>query len=160
MCPFPWPPVRIPSNAAACVDMHRERQPSGFFSPLNHASDAHAAEGLTTLIDEYVRPFLHLALLLPSEELETVDLIPLQVMDAISTALEPADDDGALPQVDVIPAQIASLRDPPTMAIDNQPDQPIPVTVPVAPEGGQQLLYLGLGQVLPDPVDIVPPPSF
>jgi hypothetical protein len=158
VCPFPWPPVRIPSNAAACVDMHRERQPSGFFSPLNHASDAHAAEGLATLIDKDVGPLF--SLLLPLQQLETVDLIPLQVMDAISAALEPADDDGALPQVDVIPAQIASLRDPQTMAIDNQPDQPIPVTVPVAPEGGQQLLYLGLGQVLPDPVDIVPPPSF
>ena len=39
---------------------------------------------------------------------------------AISAALEPAHDNGALPQVDVIPAQIASLRDPQTMAVDNQ----------------------------------------
>jgi hypothetical protein len=36
-----------------------------------------------------------------------------------------SDDDGALPQVDVIPAKIASLRDPQTMAVDNQSDQPI-----------------------------------
>jgi hypothetical protein len=77
-------------------------------------------------------------------------------MNAISAALEPAHDNGALPQVDVIPAQIASLRDPQTMAVDDQPDQPIPVTVPVALEGGQQLVHLGLGQVLPDPVGIVP----
>jgi len=47
--------------------------------------------------------------LLPSQELETVHLIPLQVMNAIGAALEPADDDGALRQVDVIPAQIAGL---------------------------------------------------
>ena len=38
------------------------------------------------------------------------------------------------------------------MAVDDQPDQPIPVTVPVALEGGQQLVHFGLGQVLPDPV--------
>jgi hypothetical protein len=44
------------------------------------------------------------------------------------------------------------------MAVDDQPDQPIPVTVPVALEGSQQLLHLGLGQVLSDPVGIVPPP--
>jgi hypothetical protein len=47
-----------------------------------------------------------------------------------------------------IPAQIASLRDPQTMAIDDQPDQPIPVTVPVALEGSQQLVHFGLGQML------------
>jgi hypothetical protein len=58
--------------------------------------------------------------LLPLQQLETVHLIPLQVMNAISAALEPAHDNGALPQVDVIPAQIASLRDPQTMAVDNQ----------------------------------------
>ena len=91
------------------VDMHRKRQPSGLASPLNHASDAHPAEGLATLIDEHVGPFPPFSLLLPLQELETVHLIPLQVMDAISAALEPADDEGALPQVDVIPAKIASL---------------------------------------------------
>ena len=107
------------------------------FCPLNHASDAHAAERLATLIDEYVRPFPPFTLVLPLEELETIDLIPLQVMDAISAALKPADDDGALPQVDVIPAQIASLRDPQTVAVDDQPDQSIPVTVPVDLEGSQ-----------------------
>ena len=89
--------------------MHRKRQPSSLASPFNHASNAHPAEGLATLIDEEVCPLNPVSLLLPSQELETVDLIPLQVMDAISAALEPAHDDGALPQVDVIPAQIASL---------------------------------------------------
>jgi hypothetical protein len=34
-----------------------------------------------------------------------------------------------------------------------------PVTVSVALEGSQQLVHLGLGQVLPDPVGIVPPAS-
>src|SRR5262249_62038093 len=50
------------------------------------------------------------SLLLPPQELEPVHLIPLQVMDAIGAALEPADNNGALRQVDVIPAQITSLR--------------------------------------------------
>jgi hypothetical protein len=62
------------------VDMHQERHPSGFSSPLNHASDAHPAERLATLIDEDVGALDPISLLLPSEELETVDLIPLEVM--------------------------------------------------------------------------------
>ena len=43
--------------------------------------------------------------------------------------------------------------------IPSRTDQPIPVTVPVALEGGQQLVHFGLGQVLPDSVGIVTPPS-
>src|SRR6516225_488799 len=80
-------------------------------------------------------------------------------MDTMRAALEPAHDDGALRQVDVIPAQITSLRDPQAMAVDDQPDQPIPVTVSIAFEGGQQLVHFGLGQMLPDPVGMVPLPS-
>jgi hypothetical protein len=125
VCPFPWPPVRIPSNAAAC-DMNRERQPSSLASPLHHASDTHSAERLAALIDEDVGRLNPVRLLLPVQELETVHLIALEVMDAVSAALEPAGDESALPQVDIIPAQIASLRHPQTMAIDDQPDQPIP----------------------------------
>jgi hypothetical protein len=41
-----------------------------------------------------------------------------------------------------------------------QRDQPIPVTMPVALEAGQQLVHLGLGQMLPDPIGIVAAPSF
>ena len=61
------------------VDMHRERQPSGFSSPFNHASDAHPAERLATLIDEYVCPFPPFSLLLPLKEFEAVHLIPLEL---------------------------------------------------------------------------------
>ena len=120
--------MSIPLAASAypeAVQWTDGTEPSGFSSPLKHTPDAHPAEGLATLIDVYICPFPPFTLLLPLEELETIDLIPLQVMDAISAALEPAHDDGALPQVDVIPAQIASLRDPQTMAVDDQPDQPI-----------------------------------
>ena len=72
------------------VDMHRKRQPSSLAGPINHASDAHPSERLATLIDEYVGALDPISLLLPSEELETVDLIALQVMNAISAALEPS----------------------------------------------------------------------
>jgi hypothetical protein len=91
------------------VDMKRERQPSGFASPLNHTSNAHPAERLAALIDEDVGPLDPVSVLLPVQELEAVHLVPLQVMDAVGAALEPAHDNGSLWEVDVIPAQIASL---------------------------------------------------
>jgi hypothetical protein len=76
-------------------------------------------------------------------------------MDAISAAIEPSHDDGALGEVNVIPAQIASLRDPQAVAVDDQSDQPIPMTMPVALKGCQQLVPFALGQMLPDPVGSV-----
>jgi hypothetical protein len=91
------------------VDVDRERQPSGFPSPFNHASNAHPAERLAALIDEDIGAIRSSSLLLPVQELETVHLVPLKVMNAIRAALEPADDDRAFRQVDVIPAQVTSL---------------------------------------------------
>jgi hypothetical protein len=38
--------------------------------------------------------------------------------------------------------------DPQTVPVDDQPDQPIPVTVPVEFQGGQQSVHFGLGQML------------
>jgi hypothetical protein len=98
-----------PVECRSMLDVYRERQPSNLASPFYHPPNAHAAEGLATLIDEDVGSLDPVSLLLPLQELETVHLIPLQVMDAISAALEPAHDDGSLWQVDVIPARIASL---------------------------------------------------
>ncbi len=52
--------MSIPRAASAypveCLSMYvnRERQPSGFASPLNHASNAHPAERLAALVDEDV----------------------------------------------------------------------------------------------------------
>jgi hypothetical protein len=59
------------------VDMQGERQPSSLASPLNHASNAHPAERLATLIDEDVGPLGPVSPLLPMQELETIHLIPL-----------------------------------------------------------------------------------
>ena len=81
------------------TDRHRYSRPLG----------ATCHERLATLIDKDVGPLGPVSLLLPLKEFETIDLIPLQVMNAVGTALEPAHDNGALPQVDVIPAQIAGL---------------------------------------------------
>jgi len=51
-------------------------------------------------------------MLLPAQELKTIDLISLQVMDTVHAALQPPDNDRSLPQVDVVPAEVASLGDP------------------------------------------------
>ena len=83
------------------VDVHRERQPSSLASPFYHASDTHTAEWLAAHIDEHASPLDPVSLLLPLQQLETVHLIALEVMDAISAALEPARDDG--------PRSVASL---------------------------------------------------
>ena len=77
------------------VDMKRERQPSSLASPLYHASDTHPPEGLAAFIDEDVGGLDPVRLLLPVQELETVHLIALQVVNTIGSTLEPADDDGA-----------------------------------------------------------------
>ena len=47
--------------------------------PFKHASIAHPAERLATLIDEDVGPLGSVSLLLPSQQLETVHLIALQI---------------------------------------------------------------------------------
>ena len=49
-------------------------------------------------------------------------LVPVQVVAAIRTALEPANDDGALRQVDIVPAEIAGFGDLETVAVDHQAD--------------------------------------
>ena len=79
-------------------------------------------ERLATLIDKDVGSLDPVSPLLPLQQLETVHLIPLQVMNAISAALEPVDDDGPLRQVDIVPAQITSLGDPEAVAVDDQSD--------------------------------------
>jgi hypothetical protein len=114
------------------LDMHREGQPSGFPSPLNHASNAHAPKWLATLVDKDIGRAGAILDLLPVQELEAVHLVPLQVMDAVGAALEPTDDHGPLAQIDVIPTKVASLADPQAVPVDQEADQPIAVTVPCA----------------------------
>jgi hypothetical protein len=82
------------SSAKMHNTMNRKRQPSGFATPLNHTSNAHPVERLAALIDEDVGGLDPVRLLLP-QELETVHLIALQVVNTIGATLEPADDDDA-----------------------------------------------------------------
>jgi hypothetical protein len=94
VCPFPWPPMRIPSNAAACgheagTAAQRLRQPAQPYVQCPWV------ERLAALIDEDVGGLDPVRLLLPVQELETVHLIALQVVNTIGSTLEPADDDGA-----------------------------------------------------------------
>ena len=98
----PAPRQCVSGRMSQHVDMDRERQPSSLATPLYHPSNAYPAERLAPLIDEDVGALDPVSLLLPLQELETVRLIALQVMDAISTALKSADDNGPLRQVDVI----------------------------------------------------------
>ena len=84
------------------VNVNGKRQVGDLATPLDHASDAHTAKRLTALVYEYVgRP----------DALRRVTALerPLQVVAAIVAAFEPAQGDGALCQVNVVPAQIASL---------------------------------------------------
>ena len=80
-------------------------------------------------------------------------LVPLQVVAAIGAPLEAAENDGALLQVDVVPTQIASFGNAQAMAEDQEADQPIAMTMPVALQGDKQLIHLGLGQMLARPKD-------
>ena len=87
------PRQRVSSRMPQHVDVYRERQPSSLASPsicVRYPS----AEWLAALIDEHASPLDPVSLLLPLQQLETVHLIALEVMDAISAALEPARDDG------------------------------------------------------------------
>ena len=45
------------------------------------------------------------------------------------------------------------------MPVDQEPDQPISMAVPVTLEGGKQLLHLCIGQVLPNPIGAVRQPA-
>ena len=114
------------------VDVHREWQFGGLASPLDHAAYAHARKGLTALIDKDVGRF---GLLLALESLKTRQFIALEVMDAIGAALEPADGNGALGQIDVVPAQVTGLRHPQPVPVDQQPYQPVTMPMAVGLEG-------------------------
>ena len=67
-------------------------------------------------------------------------------------ALEPADRDGALGKVEIIPAQVTGFAHPQAVAIDQQTNQPITMAVAVGLQRRQQLGHLGFGQMLADAV--------
>jgi hypothetical protein len=99
-------PCRVPQH----VNVHWKRQPSGFPSSFNHTCDAHATERCAALIHEHERALDAIGFLLTLQQSQAVDLVALQVMHRVGAALEPANDDGALRQVYVVPAQILCDR--------------------------------------------------
>lgn len=86
---------------------------------LDHTADACPAEGLPPFVDEDIGALDAIGLLLPLQEPEAVDLIPLQEVRAVVAALETAHDDGALGQVKVIPPQVACLGNPQPVPVDD-----------------------------------------
>src|SRR5262245_19715211 len=134
------------------MDVDRKRQLGGLAGSLDHPADTFPPERLTTLVDEDVSAFDAIFLLLPLQEPQPVDLVPLQIVRAVVGALEAAHNDGALGQVEVIPPQVASLGHAQTVPVDHEADQPVPMAMPVALESGQELGHLVLGEMLVDPV--------
>ena len=63
-------------------------------------------------------------------------------------ALQTADDDRAVVEVDVVPAQIAPFRHAQAMPVDHEPVQPIPATVSVGLQRVQEHRDFLFGQVL------------
>ncbi|MGB7702926.1 MAG: hypothetical protein WBL91_15020 [Pseudolabrys sp.] len=62
---------------------------------------------------------------------------------------------GALGKIDVIPSQVTGFRHPEAVPIDQQGDQPVPVTVPVRLQHSEQLGHLGFGEMLTRSVSLV-----
>jgi hypothetical protein len=75
--------------------------------------------------------------------------VPLQVVAAIGAALEPADSDN------VVPAEIADLGSRPTVTAGHQNHGCVSMTVAIGLGRLDQLLDLGLGQVLPRIIDLM-----
>ena len=117
-----------------------------------HPADAHASERLPAFIHEHIGC---LRLLLTLQALEPGELITLEIVDAVGAAFQPADLNGALGKIDVIPSQVTGFRHPEAVPIDQQGDQPVPVTVPVRLQRSEQLGHLGFGKVFPRSVGLV-----
>ena len=87
----------------------------------------------TALVHEHVCRFDALRCIAALEHLEAGEFVPLQVVAAVVAAFKSAHGDGALGQVNVVPAQIASLADPKPMTVDQQADQRLGSLQGIAP---------------------------
>jgi pimeloyl-ACP methyl ester carboxylesterase len=77
VCPFLWPPVHIPSNAAAMWTCTGNASPAASPARSIMRPMPIRPEWLATLINEDVGPLAPVSLLLPLHELETIHLVPL-----------------------------------------------------------------------------------
>ena len=130
--------------------MDGEWQLGSFPSPFNHAADAHASEWLSTLVDEHIGglgPFA-LQALEPSKfvafEKWTLSVLPFSLRTAMVRF-----------EVEIIPTQVTGFAHTQAVPVDQQSDQPIPMTVPVRLQGGEQLGHLGFGEVFTRSISLV-----
>jgi hypothetical protein len=72
-------------------------------------------------------------------------------MGARAAVLGPTDGKGGRNEVDLIPTEVASLRDPQAMPESNQDHGRVPVPPAIALRGRNQAVYFRGGQVLPCP---------
>ena len=68
------------------------------------------------------------------------------------TTLEPPHLNGSLGEVEIVPTKIASLAHPQAVPVNEQPNQPIAVAVPIAAQRIKQPSDLIFGQMLADAV--------
>ena len=67
--------------------MHRKRQPCGLTGPLYHAANAHAAEGLAALVDEYIARLNAVSGVGPPYVTEGLMFVTLEIVAAVGAAL-------------------------------------------------------------------------
>ena len=107
---------------------------------------------LPSLIDENVGRF---RLLLTLYSFQASKLVAFKEVNAVGAAFEPADGDGALGQIEIVPSHITCLRYPKPMAVYQKPDHPITMAMPIGLERSQQLGNLGFGEMFTSPIDLV-----
>ena len=83
------------------IDMHRKTNLSFLTGPLDHPTDTHATERLISLIREHIGRFRFLLAIVVAEASE---FIPCKEVSTISAGLAPADSNGALGKIQIIPS--------------------------------------------------------
>ena len=91
-------------------------------------------------------------LLLALQPAQCAHLVADDRMGRGRALLDPADMQAGMGEVDLIPAQVDQLADPQAVAIGDQDHGRVPVAPAVLAGRLDQLLDLGLGQVLAGPI--------
>ena len=116
-----------------------------FCPACDHFVDGKPRERLAALAGEDVRPHW---LLFALQSLQADRLVAFEVMGAVDPALEASDGDGALAEVDVIPAQVNQFAHPEPVQERHQRDHVVAVAVTVAFQRCKQPVEFVLGQRL------------
>ena len=112
---------------------------------FDHLADGGSGEGLASLAGKDMgSPWLLFAL----QPLQAIGLVAFEVMGAVDGALEAADGDGTLIEIDIIPSEVDELADPQAVQERHQCDHVVAMPVPVTLQCGEQSVELVLGQCL------------